>query len=53
MKNLREAGMLFGFSATPTGYNSDILTSDEFIDFYIDQGCSSGCFFQYILIEKT
>lgn len=50
MENLKEAGVLFGFSATPTKINSDIISSDEFVDFYINQGCSFGWYFQYIPI---
>ena len=50
MANLKEAGVMFGFSATPTRYNSDLLTSDEFLDYYIDKGCYFGWFFQYIPI---
>ncbi len=50
MDNLKEAGIMFGFSATPTRINSDILTSSEFIDLYIDKGCYFGWFFQYIPI---
>lgn len=50
MDNLKEAGVMFGFSATPTRYNSDILASDKFIDFYINKGCYFGWYFQYIPI---
>lgn len=50
MDNLKEAGVLFGFSATPTKYNSETLGSDEFIDFYINKGCSFGWYFQYVPI---
>lgn len=50
MKNLREAGVLFGFSTTPTKYNTNIVASDEFVDFYINQGCTFGWYFQYIPI---
>ena len=35
MKNLKDEGVIFGFSATPTSLNSDILASDKFIDFFI------------------
>lgn len=52
MCNLKEEGVFFGFSATPTRYNSAVITSDEFIDFYIKQGCYFGWFFQYIPIGK-
>jgi MoaA/NifB/PqqE/SkfB family radical SAM enzyme len=50
MQNLKEAGVMFGFSATPTRYNSDLLCSDEFIDYYIKKGCYFGWFFQYVPI---
>lgn len=50
MDNLKEAGVLFGFSTTVTKYNSEILVSDEFIDFYINKGCSFGWYFQYVPI---
>ena len=50
MDNLKEAGVMYGFSATPTRYNSDILSSDKFIDFWIKKGCYFGWFFQYIPI---
>ncbi len=50
MENLKEEGVLFGFSATPTKYNSELLCSDEFVDYYINKGCSFGWYFQYIPI---
>lgn len=34
MDNLRREGVLFGFSATITRQNNELITSDEFIDFY-------------------
>ncbi len=52
MENLKKEGVLFGFSATPTKLNADILSSEEFIDFYIDKGCYFGWYFQYIPIGK-
>ena len=52
MKNLKEAGVPFGFSATPTRINSDILASEKFVDFYIKQGCLFGWYFQYIPIGR-
>ena len=39
MDALKKHGVLFGFSATPTRYNSDMLCSEEFVDFYINKGC--------------
>jgi len=52
MDNLKKYGVMFGFSATPTKLNSDILCSDKFVDFYIKKGCSIGWYFQYIPIGK-
>ena len=52
MRTLNERGVMFGFSATPTRYNSDLLSSDEFIDFYVNQGCMFGWYFQYIPIGR-
>ncbi len=45
-------GMLFGFSATATRSNNDTIVSDEFIDFYIKQGCFLGWYFNYIPIGR-
>jgi len=53
MENLKKNGVLFGFSATPTIKNSDILVSDEFIDFFIDKGCLFGWYFQYVPIGRN
>lgn len=52
MDNLREAGVLFGFSVTPTKLNSEVLVSDEFINLIISKGCSFGWYFQYVPIGK-
>ncbi len=51
MDNLREAKALYGFSATVTRFNSDLLTSEEFVDFYMEEkGCFIGWYFQYMPI---
>jgi MoaA/NifB/PqqE/SkfB family radical SAM enzyme len=52
MDNLRNAGVPFGFSATPTKLNIETLMSDEFIDLMIDKGCVLGWFFQYVPIGR-
>ena len=52
MKNLKDNGMLFGFSATATRYNNEVIVSDEFIDFYIKQGAFLGWYFNYIPIGR-
>ncbi len=54
MDNLRQAGVPFGISATPTRSNADILLSDEFIDFYFEQQKALyGWYFQYMPIGRS
>lgn len=50
MANLREAGCLFAFSATATRENNELLVSNEFVDFYREQGCFFGWYFNYMPI---
>jgi MoaA/NifB/PqqE/SkfB family radical SAM enzyme len=50
MDLLKEAKILFGFSATLTRDNTEILNSDEFIDFMIAKGCILGWYFMYVPI---
>ncbi len=52
MNYMKDNGMLFGFSATATRSNNDTIVSDEFIDFYIKQGCFLGWYFNYIPIGR-
>jgi MoaA/NifB/PqqE/SkfB family radical SAM enzyme len=53
MENLREAGVPFGISVTGTRENAEIVTSDEFNDFYFDeQGATYGWIFQYMPIGR-
>ncbi len=52
MTLLREEGVLFGFSATATRQNSEVIISDEFVDFWARQGCFIGWFFNYVPIGK-
>jgi MoaA/NifB/PqqE/SkfB family radical SAM enzyme len=49
---LREAGIPFGFSATATRENNEIITSDEFVSFYVQQGALLGWYFQYMPIGR-
>ncbi|MCX7703924.1 MAG: radical SAM protein [Planctomycetota bacterium] len=53
MENLRKHGVLFGFSATATRQNNDFICSEPFVDFYIQQGCFIGWYFNYIPIGKA
>jgi MoaA/NifB/PqqE/SkfB family radical SAM enzyme len=53
MANLRRLGVPFGFSATATRENNDMLLSDKFIDYYTKLGCSVGYYFQYMPIGRS
>lgn len=53
MDNLKDAGVPFGFSVTPTKLNTDIITQDKFIDWVIKKGATYGWFFQYMPIGKN
>ena len=52
MDELREAGVIFGFSATPMRHNNDLLVSDEFIDYYISKGAMIGWYFSYMPVGR-
>jgi MoaA/NifB/PqqE/SkfB family radical SAM enzyme len=52
MRLLRERGVMFGFSATPTQQNNELIASDEFIDYYLDKGVLFGWMFQYLPVGK-
>ena len=52
MQYLKDNGILFGFSATATKFNNEIIVSNEFIDFFIKQGCFLGWYFNYIPIGR-
>lgn len=52
MDLLREAKVLFGFSATLTRQNTELLTSDEFIQLMIEKGCVLGWYFMYVPIGR-
>ncbi|MBN1113861.1 MAG: radical SAM protein [Oligoflexia bacterium] len=52
MKALKEEGVFFGYSATPTKYNNQLLVEDSFVDFWIRQGASIGWYFNYMPIGR-
>lgn len=52
MRLMREAKLLFGYSATMTRQNAGIITSDEFVDHLIDQGCVVGWYFLYTPVGR-
>jgi MoaA/NifB/PqqE/SkfB family radical SAM enzyme len=53
MERLRDRGVLFGFSATATRQNNELIVSDEFVDFYASKGCFIGWYFQYMPIGRS
>lgn len=52
MDNLREAGVLFGFSVTVSRNNVNTILSDEFNDMLIAKGCLLGWYFLYMPIGR-
>ncbi len=52
MAHLREEGVLFGFSATATRRNNELIMSEDFVRFLAKQGCFIGWYFNYIPIGK-
>ena len=51
--HLREAGALFAFSVTVTRLNLDVVTSDEFFQWLVDQGCHYGYYFSYVPVGRN
>jgi MoaA/NifB/PqqE/SkfB family radical SAM enzyme len=52
MDALRRHGVIFGFSATATRHNNDLVVSDEFVDFYESKGCFIGWYFNYVPVGR-
>ncbi len=52
MDNLREAGVLFGYSVTATRANNELVVSDDFVDLFVNKGAFIGWYFNYIPIGK-
>ncbi len=52
MDGLREAGLFFAVSTTQTSRNTEVLTSDSFIDFLVEKGCILMWNFHYIPIGR-
>ncbi len=52
MDNLREHGVMFGVSITPTLQNSDTICTDDFLDMCIGKGALFAWMFNYIPIGR-
>ncbi len=53
MENLRNVGVPFGISVTVTKNNLNLITTDKFIDFYLnEQGAIYGWYFHYMPIGR-
>jgi len=52
MERLRDHGVFFTFSATVTRENLEVVTGEEFIDFWIARGCLVGWYFMYMPIGR-
>jgi len=53
MERLRKAGVFFGFSATPTSQNADLMATDAFVDYYIDRGALFAWYFNYLPLGRN
>jgi MoaA/NifB/PqqE/SkfB family radical SAM enzyme len=53
MREMKDAGVIFGFSATPMRHNNDLLLTDEFVEFYMNLGCLVGWYFSYLPIGRA
>ena len=52
MRLLKERRILFGFSATMTSQNAELITSDSFVDYLIEQECTVGWYFTYVPVGR-
>jgi MoaA/NifB/PqqE/SkfB family radical SAM enzyme len=50
---LRNAGIFFAVSTTQTSQNTDVLTSDAFVDFLVEKGCILLWNFHYVPIGRN
>lgn len=50
---LRNAGIFFAISTTQTSRNTDVLTSDAFVDFLVEKGCILLWNFHYLPIGRN
>lgn len=52
MERLRQAGVLFGVSVTPTSMNTEVVTTDAFVDEYLERGANFMWLFTYMPVGR-
>ncbi|MBN2551310.1 MAG: radical SAM protein, partial [Spirochaetales bacterium] len=52
MDLLKAAGVIFGISVTYTSENIDLITTDEFVRYYIDKGAIFAWYFMFMPVGK-
>ena len=52
MRHLADEGVMFGISTVPNRKNTELLASDDFLDFYIDKGALFGWMFTYMPVGR-
>ena len=53
MDILRDYKLLFGFSTCYHSQNTEVVGSDEYVDFLIDKGCKFGWYFTYMPLGRS
>ncbi|RKY29046.1 MAG: radical SAM protein [Planctomycetota bacterium] len=53
MAKLKDKGLPFGFSATATRENLDVVSSDEYVEHWMNAGCLFGWYFIYMPIGRS
>ena len=52
MDRLRKAGVIFGISVTYTQENAELVSSEEFLRYYIDAGALFGWYFMFMPVGR-
>jgi MoaA/NifB/PqqE/SkfB family radical SAM enzyme len=52
MNRLRKAGVIFGISVTYTRENAELVSSEEFLRYYIDAGALFGWYFMFMPVGR-
>jgi MoaA/NifB/PqqE/SkfB family radical SAM enzyme len=52
MERLKREGIIFGISVTYTSQNIDTITTDEFVQYYLDRGAFFAWYFMFMPVGK-